>query len=600
MHPQTTARIGFNCFRLLPAPRPVGFGNSDTGWWSRWAACLGFALLCLVTSVTALGQADNDLFANRAPLTGTELGFLAVTQDATIEPGEPNHAGPDSQSTASVWWNWTAPADGGLVLRREEGSNPGALAVYRGQSLGQLALVGTSRGEFTEFLPVTAGTSYAIAVSEATNPFQFLANFQTIYLKFFPAAANDQFAGRQRLEGEVVSFEAQRIGMTREPGEPVHGTEAGEHTAWFTWQAPASGEVAVTLLPSDIASQSSDGVMAAYEGTQLASLKRVTNEGPASSTPLLFHAEAGHTYQLAAGDFQQDVSLWDHPQRHFRLVLSRARITSPPDGLTLPNPVALKLDVTGLPTDADPLQFGLQGADIFGGPELIGPPPWELPPLAPGRHELRLLIYGEGGRQYFTPSVVVTVGLTNDNFANRLTLSGEHLEVPVDPRNATYENGEPFDYGTHQPNSVWWSWTAPADGVLACPIYTPWEAFSGDTLATLTPETIFRRDFYLDEDRLPVLAGKTYQLRFQSYNQDQGGDIPPSWSSTTARPMTAPKTRPNSPAMRRTYRSAPCTRKYRPTNDSRCPPPNLIRPASGMPGPPRPAAGSGSAAILPP
>ena len=524
MHPQTTARSSFNIFRLLSSPRPVRFGNSDTGWPSIWLARLGVALVSLVISVTALAQADNDLFANRTPLTGTNLSFQAVTLDATVEPGEPNHGGPDSQSTASVWWTWTAPFDGLLVLRRENGDQvPGALAIYRGESLGQLTRVGGAQGEFTEPLLVTGGTRYAITVSEVANPDQFLVNFQTVELRCYPKVGNDAFAGRQPLVGEAVTFEMQRTGATREPGEPALGDNAGPRTRWYTWQAPGSGEASVTLVPdpsSTFGSGAYEGVVAAYEGTQLSQLQRVAGEtvegdnviGP---TLLLFHAVAGHTYQLVVADGSFDPNLWDRPGRRFQLSLSRARLTSPSDGLTLPAPAGVKLDLSGAPTGPVPLTYTLLDQDKFLDRRTEWAGAWQIEPPAAGRHEFRLWVTDGAGRSYFTPAVVVTFGLPNDNFAGRTVVSGKAPVLNVDVRHATYEAGEPPYTVYSQPASVWWTWTAPADGVLVAPGYLPWDAFTGNALFSLQPVPILRRGWPnpLDEDRMPVVRGWTYQLR---------------------------------------------------------------------------------------
>src|SRR5204862_6513536 len=64
-----------------------------------------------------------------------------------------------------------------------------------------------------------------------------------------------------------------------------------------------------------------------------------------------------------------------------------------------------------------------------------------------------------------SPAVPFTVGRpSNDNFANRLVLSGPAVRASGSTIAANAEAGEPSIGGQLNSHSVWWSWTAPADG----------------------------------------------------------------------------------------------------------------------------------------
>jgi hypothetical protein len=87
---------------------------------------------------------------------------------ASRECGEPLHS-PDQQGSSSIWYKWTAPGGGKLLLSTEGSAFDTLLAVYRGTELTNLTLVasdddsgwyGTSRLTFD----TSPGTQYSIAV----------------------------------------------------------------------------------------------------------------------------------------------------------------------------------------------------------------------------------------------------------------------------------------------------------------------------------------------------------------------------------------------------------------------------------------------------
>ena len=63
-------------------------------------------------------------------------------------------------------------------------------------------------------------------------------------LEWRPVAANDDFANRFALPGSSGTAEGLSYGATVEPGEPAMGPGIpAQHTIWWTWTAPAIGEV---------------------------------------------------------------------------------------------------------------------------------------------------------------------------------------------------------------------------------------------------------------------------------------------------------------------------------------------------------------------
>ncbi len=54
----------------------------------------------------------------------------------------------------------------------------------------------------------------------------------------------------------------------------------------------------------------------------------------------------------------------------------------------------------------------------------------------------------------------------NDNFTNRITLSGANISIAASNVGATRETGEPVHEGISGNKSVWWTWTAPSPGYV--------------------------------------------------------------------------------------------------------------------------------------
>ena len=110
----------------------------------------------------------NDAFASAAALSLT--GTTSVTGSnarATVEPGEPAHAG--MPGGRSVWWRGTAPTSGTVTLSTEGSGFDTLLAVYTGKLVSALSEVASNdeaaTGSHSEVtFDAEAGTTYWVAV----------------------------------------------------------------------------------------------------------------------------------------------------------------------------------------------------------------------------------------------------------------------------------------------------------------------------------------------------------------------------------------------------------------------------------------------------
>jgi len=110
----------------------------------------------------------NDAFAQAQALAGDSGSVPGTTINATREAGEPAHAAGNT-GNGSVWYRWTAPAPGTLVVNTAGSNFDTLLAAYTGSAVNALTSRASnddsngtlqSRISFT----VTASTSYSLAV----------------------------------------------------------------------------------------------------------------------------------------------------------------------------------------------------------------------------------------------------------------------------------------------------------------------------------------------------------------------------------------------------------------------------------------------------
>ena len=119
--------------------------------------------------LTAQGVPVNDAFALAVTLSGTSGTATGWNLNATLESGEPVHAG--ISGGKSVWWQWTAGASGTVALNTHSSGFDTLLAAYTGSSVSALATVtsndndGSAGNTSGLSFQAVAGTTYRIAVA---------------------------------------------------------------------------------------------------------------------------------------------------------------------------------------------------------------------------------------------------------------------------------------------------------------------------------------------------------------------------------------------------------------------------------------------------
>ncbi len=113
--------------------------------------------------------------------------------------------------------------------------------------------------------------------------------------------ANDNFAQSATITGTSATVTGTNANATREAEEPTIVGNGGGHSVWWSWTAPASGNVTISTAGSTF-----DTLLGVYTGSSVSALTLVAanddaNGGQTSS--VTFSAVAGVTYQIAVDGY---------------------------------------------------------------------------------------------------------------------------------------------------------------------------------------------------------------------------------------------------------------------------------------------------------
>ena len=423
----------------------------------------------------------NDNFADRIPLAGETFAVTNSNALATSEPDEPAFFWPDNKS---VWWTWTAPAAGHVRMRLERDSScsscMGWLMVFTGTELASLVAV-TRSWDSDGWLSfdTSAEQSYVIGLFGDVG-------WNVVRLSLYPDSANDGFTNRMVVAGTQFTLEAANYRAGREPDEPNPGTDAPGRTLWYSWTAPATGHVILTLSGVEYAA------IGVYTGESLATLTSVAQGGYG----IEFDVAGGTTYQFVVDGRIQE---WWSDQLVFSLLLSTVRLEQPqPDAqFTLPEDIPLVATTTELDGLVQQVEFFASsfsdGSCAMRVGEAANPPftfVWTNP--FPGQLYLWAAVTNSAGVARRSALVPVFVHLVNDNFSASTVVTGLTFTISGVHAGATAEPGEPEHGGGLPQHSLWWSWTAPGDGLAQlsaeagdCEHHAVVTAYTGSDLTNL-------------------------------------------------------------------------------------------------------------------
>lgn len=377
---------------------------------------------------------------------------------------------------------------------------------------------------------------------------------------------NDDFSNRIPLAGANVTATGSNQRSTVQQSEPSLLGQSS-HSVWWTWTAPRSGLVTISLAGSSF-----DTVLGVYTGTAISALaEAATNDDSeaVNTSKVTFNATAGTTYQIC-------VDGYGDAQGNIQMSILQAGASAPQnDQFANRQSVSGEVvSVTGSSFDAS----AEAGEPAHSGQTARKSVWWTWMAPANGRVTINtvgsvfdtlLAVYtgqslatlalvasddqsggnntsqvvfqavagttyqiavdgsgGAGGALSLNISLDKSIAPANDNFASRMDLgSATSVTTNATSTAATGEVSEPQHAGYPAARSLWWKWTAPSTGLVS--ISTAGSGF--DTLlAVYRGSTLFSLLGVASNDdagggntsrvEFEAQAGVTYQIAVDGFD----------------------------------------------------------------------------------
>lgn len=431
----------------------------------------GNIVLSLVQSEPS-SKGGNDLFANRFPITGQTNVVSGLNISASKELGEPDHAG--NVGGRSLWWSWVAPASGPVSITTQGSGFAALLAVYRGDSLAALNLLGEDQdtagdGSSSVAFMAEQGIEYQIAVDGFNDGSGAESGDVILSLQRLPDGplrANDDFVNATPIVAPFLDVKGSNFGATFETGELFHSGAVLGRSVWWSWIASADGPVVISTAGSRF-----DTILNVYIGDSLASLRLIAGNDDITpfdkQSEVAFEAVAGQTYRIAVdgyGDAMGSIALSVSPRPDLaggpevqRQPVDQTRFREGGGG---GSKVVFRVEATGTP----PLSYRWtrNGVDLPGATNEVLTLDRASNQDA-GAYQVRIrnalgVVTSAAAQLTFVDAPF------NDEFSRRVVIQGASASARGSILGATKQSGEPDHGGGKGGRSVWWRWVAPSSG----------------------------------------------------------------------------------------------------------------------------------------
>ncbi len=331
---------------------------------------------------------------------------------------------------------------------------------------------------------------------------------------------NDQFTNRVPIPGTAATVRGSNLYATRDPGEPNYSISG--KSVWWTWSAPATGKVVISTTGSSF-----DTMLRIFTGSSVSNLFTIAtddNSGGGKASRVSFVAQQGVEYQIDVEGYLDASGT---------IVLNLAFSTNWPAILVQPQSqtATANTDCTFSVTamGAEPLAYQWQcnGRDLPGATD-SNLTIYKVQPTNAGNYSV-VVTNAYGSDSSASATLTVIVRPPNDNFADRIVLTGGVVSVTGSNVNATMEPGEPYHYASTGGKSVWWTWTAPASG----PVTIDTIGSSFDTILAVYTNTVLNNLTRIASDddsggnhtsrvSFNAPAGTIYQIAVDGYGGASG------------------------------------------------------------------------------
>lgn len=555
---------------------------------------------------------DNDDFAAATEITGDIGSINGTNTTATVEIDECEHAlngGPYH----SVWWKWTALESGNITVKTEGSSFDTVLGMYTGTAVCEVVEIAANDDEENNFndwseinVHVTAGVTYYFAVDGSDEFETGTIAMQWDFISDTYTPPNDNFSDALILTniygGQTTGNNTSGTG---EAGEPAHADNGGPHkSVWWRWTAPSNGTFTASTTGSVF-----DTVLAMYSGNVVNGLTEITaNDDAGSETYSVISAsvQQGETYSIAIDGYDTDE--YGAIQLAWLFIPDVAPVTPANDDFV---DAAYMNGFVGMDMSTNTFATTEIGEPAHGDSGPYHSVWWKW--TAPGSNMYVDVATGDTGVDtvlaMYTGTTVQTLtkmawndddettfdvwsrittnivsdetfyfavdgidssetgivsliwniipqgfGPINDDFVDATTITGWTGQVAGNNIGATAEPGEPEHAENFGPYvSVWWQWTAPADGFFNVSTEGSINSTTFDELDTVLAvytgtavnalgEIASNDDEdnglgYWSEVTTDVYAGVTYNIAVDGYDSDEQGNISLQWHFT---PLSMP------------------------------------------------------------
>ncbi len=521
-------------------------------------------------TLSADNTGNNDNFANAALLSGTTINTTGDNFVATFETSEPFNVG--TTGGKSVWWNWTAPSTGTVSVATAGSSFDTTLGVYTGTAVGSLTKVAanddvsgsllTSRLTFS----AVANQTYRISVDGYGGATGNIA-LQLQFTATPPLSGSDAFSARTVLVGANVTAAGANTSATVEPGEPRNAGNAGGKSMWWSWTAPSSGSFSVNTTGSTF-----DTTLGIYTGSSLNTLAAVASNDDESGSILTsrvtYSAIAGTTYQISVDGYNGasgQISLAiisnnvanDNFANRIPLTGSNFTVTGANLGASLEtgepknagvtggksvwwswtSPFSGQASITTAGSTFDTTLGVYTGSNVNSLVAVVSNDDESGSILtsnvtfsAVAGTTYQISVDGYKGASGQISLAIAAINVPNNNFANRIPLTGSNITVTGSNIGASLESGEPNNAGVTGGKSVWWSWTAPAAGPVTMntagsTFDTTLGVYTGSSLTSLTPVASNDDEtgsILTSRVTFTAIAGQVYQISVDGYRGAAG------------------------------------------------------------------------------
>jgi hypothetical protein len=375
-----------------------------------------------------------------------------------------------------------------------------------------------------------------------------MTNIVTYFI--VPLPLNDNFASATKVPAAGTNYLTNNKRAGLETNEPAHGNiGSAAGSLWWNYTPAVNTNVLVDTGGSAVRT-----IVAVYTNNTLVNLQAIASSAGTLTRPgayVNFSARAGVTYHVAVAGYD--------PRNLGTLnvtIAPGAQADTNAPSLTIASPVSgqvvttNRLVISGSASDPSPNASGIRDITIRVVPipgfqetttvvsSLTGPlnTNWvSIIGLQPGLNSVQVSATDFAGNQSVASKLQITYRILdplNDFFANAIVLTNSSGTNSVNTIDATKEAGEPNHAGSFGGHSAWWSFVAPADGLLTISTIgstfdTVMGLYTGSSVGQLTA-IVSNDDVY---DGVPggysqivqaVRSNLTYRIAVDGYDGQSG------------------------------------------------------------------------------